>query len=42
MDPTNKSFGGIAVCFSGGGCDFIFFWCLGVCCTNGLDFLVFF
>lgn len=40
MDPT-KSFGGIAVCFSGGGCDIIF-WCLGVCCTNGLDFLVFF
>lgn len=23
MDPT-KSFGGIAVCFSGGGCDFLF------------------
>lgn len=40
MDPT-KSFGGIAVCFSGGGCDIIF-WCLGVCCTNGLDFLFFF
>lgn len=29
MDPT-RSFGGIAVCFSGGGCDFIFlvFGCL--------------
>lgn len=40
MDHT-KSFGGIAVCFSGGGCDFIF-WCLGVCCTNGLDFFFFF
>lgn len=41
MDPTN-SFGGIAVCFSGGGCDFVFFGGVWVfCCTNGLDFLFF-
>lgn len=41
MDPT-KSFGGIAVCFSGGGCDFIFFSLFGCLLHKWSRLLVFF